>query len=52
MRRASRRSWAFEDREHPDFAALEPYCQAGERFYVDTWSGPAPPGWDIAIEKT
>src|SRR4249919_479151 len=41
----------FEDREHPDFAALDPFCAAGERFYVDTWSGPAPPGWDIAIEK-
>ena len=42
----------FEDREQPDFGALAPYCQPGERFYVDTWSGPAPPGWDIAIEKT
>ena len=41
----------FEDREHPDFAALDPYCDPGERFYVDTWSGPAPPGWEIAIEK-
>jgi ribosomal protein S18 acetylase RimI-like enzyme len=41
----------FEDREHPDFAALEPYCQPGERFYVDTWSGPPPPGWQVAIEK-
>jgi len=41
----------FADRENPDFAALDPYCDAGERFYVDTWSGPAPPGWNIAIEK-
>jgi hypothetical protein len=41
----------FEDREHPDFAALDAYCQVGERFYVDTWSGPAPTGWTIAIEK-
>ena len=41
----------FEDREHPDFSALEPFCDIGERFYVDTWSGPAPSGWDIAIEK-
>jgi len=41
----------FEDRERPDFAALEPFCAAGERFYVDTWSGEAPPGWGIAIEK-
>ena len=41
----------FADRENPDFGALDPYCDAGERFYVDTWSGPAPPGWTIAIEK-
>ena len=41
----------FEDREHPDFAALEACTEAGERFYVDTWSGPAPRGWNIAIEK-
>lgn len=41
----------FADRENPDFAALEPYCDPGERFYVDTWSGAAPPGWSIAIEK-
>jgi ribosomal protein S18 acetylase RimI-like enzyme len=41
----------FADRENPDFAALDPYCDPGERFYVDTWSGPAPPGWSIAIEK-
>jgi ribosomal protein S18 acetylase RimI-like enzyme len=42
----------FEDREHPDFAALEPYCEPGERFYVDTWSGPAPTGWTIVVDKT
>jgi len=41
----------FADRENPDFAALDPYCEPGERFYVDTWSGAAPPGWEIAIEK-
>jgi ribosomal protein S18 acetylase RimI-like enzyme len=41
----------FEDREQPDFAALEPFCTPGERFYVDTWSGPAPPGWEIVLEK-
>ena len=41
----------FEDREHPDFVALAPFCDAGERFYVDTWSGDPPSGWAIAIEK-
>lgn len=41
----------FRDREHPDFAALEPFCDPGERFYLDTWSGEAPPGWSIVVEK-
>jgi len=41
----------FADREHPDFEALAPFCDPGERFYVDTWSGPASDGWTIAIEK-
>ena len=41
----------FEDREHPDFAALAPFCDAGERFYVDTWSGRAPTGWTIVVDK-
>ena len=41
----------FEDREHPDFAALETFCEAGERFYVDTWSGEAPSGWTIVVDK-
>jgi len=41
----------FEDREHPDFAALEPYCDPGERFYVDSWSGAAPEGWSIVVDK-
>ena len=41
----------FEDRENPDFAALAPYASVGERFYVDTWSGPAPDGWDIVVDK-
>jgi ribosomal protein S18 acetylase RimI-like enzyme len=41
----------FADREHPDFAALEPFCEKGERFYVDTWSGEAPPGWEIVVDK-
>jgi ribosomal protein S18 acetylase RimI-like enzyme len=41
----------FADRENPDWAALEPFCDQGERFYVDTWSGPAPPGWTIVVDK-
>ena len=28
-----------EDPEHPDFATLERYCEPGESFYLDVWSG-------------
>lgn len=43
---------SFADREHPDFAALAPVCDVGERFYCDSWSGPAPSGWAITLEST
>jgi GNAT superfamily N-acetyltransferase len=43
---------AFADREHPDFPALAPVCEVGERFYCDSWAGPVPPGWAIALEST
>jgi ribosomal protein S18 acetylase RimI-like enzyme len=36
--------------EHPDFATLEGFCEPGESFYVDAWSGAAPAGWQIARE--
>lgn len=42
----------FEDNDDPDFAALAPFCEAGERFYTDGWSGPAPAGWRIEVEST
>ena len=38
------------DPERPDFATLEGFCQPGESFYVDIWSGPAPAGREIARE--
>ena len=28
-----------QDPEHPDFATLEKYCEPGESFYLDIWSG-------------
>ena len=43
---------AFEDSERPDFAALAPFCEAGERFYCDSWHGDAPEGWRIEAEAT
>jgi GNAT superfamily N-acetyltransferase len=40
------------DTHHPDFAALADYCQVGESFYFDSWSGSAPSGWQIDRETT
>ena len=38
--------------ERPDFAALANYCDPGESFYIDVWSGQPPAGWQIAKEAT
>lgn len=42
----------FPDPQQPDFAALAPFCEPGEQFYCDAWSGPAPAGWRIELEAT
>jgi ribosomal protein S18 acetylase RimI-like enzyme len=42
----------FADAQHPDFAALLPYCDADEHFYCDGWSGAVQPGWTIEREST
>lgn len=42
----------FADPQRPDFAALAPYCAAGEHFYCDGWTGPAPAGWHVELEST
>jgi ribosomal protein S18 acetylase RimI-like enzyme len=39
-----------EDAEHPDFDTLARFCQPGESFYFDVWSGPVPTGWRIDKE--
>ena len=39
-----------ENPELPDFDTLEKYCDPGESFYVDIWSGTAPDGWRIDKE--
>jgi ribosomal protein S18 acetylase RimI-like enzyme len=39
-----------EDAQHPDFAALATYCNPGDSFYIDIWSGPVPPGWRVDRE--
>jgi GNAT superfamily N-acetyltransferase len=43
---------AFADVVRPDFSALERHCASGEHLYVADWSGPAPPGWSIALEAS
>lgn len=42
----------FANVEQPDFAALAPFCEPGEHFYCDGWSGTAPAGWQIDAETT
>lgn len=34
----------------PDFGVLSNYCEIGEHFYCDIWTGPAPAGWQIERE--
>jgi ribosomal protein S18 acetylase RimI-like enzyme len=36
--------------EDPDFSTLGKYCEPGESFYLDIWSGSAPAGWRIDKE--
>jgi ribosomal protein S18 acetylase RimI-like enzyme len=42
----------FADAERPNLQALAPYCEAGEHFYTDGWSGPVPDGWRLDAEST
>lgn len=42
----------FADAARPDFAALAPYCEPGERFYCEGWTGAAQDGWRIDAEST
>ena len=42
----------FPDPLQPDFEALLPFVEPGERFYCDAWTGPAPAGWRIELEST
>ena len=41
---------AFADLARPDFAAIEPYCEPGEHFYLGGWSGRVPSGWQVDAE--
>ncbi len=40
----------FADPTHPKLDALIPFCQSGEQFYCDGWSGAVPAGWQVDAE--
>lgn len=42
----------FADNTRPDFAALLPFCDSGEHFYVAGWDGIVPAGWVLDDEAT
>jgi GNAT superfamily N-acetyltransferase len=42
----------FRNPQRPDLAALLPFCEPGEHFYCDTWSGAGPDDWQIDNEAT
>lgn len=42
----------YDDPSRPDFAALAPYCDPGERFYCSEWTGPEPAGWKIEVDSS
>ena len=42
----------FADQRAPDFAALAPHCEMGERFYVQGWSGEPPADWQVDLDAS
>ena len=42
----------FANPKDPNVGALTPFCEPGEHFYSDGWSGPCPAGWQIDTEST
>jgi len=42
----------FANQAEPAFDDLAPFCEPGESFYTDGWSGPAPAGWSVELEST
>jgi ribosomal protein S18 acetylase RimI-like enzyme len=40
------------DPQRPDFDALANYCEPGESFFMDIWSGTPPANWQIARETS
>ena len=42
----------YADPSAPDFEALAPYCDPGERFYCAEWRGEAPRGWRVEVDTS
>ena len=42
----------FADPDRPDLAALLRFCEPGEHFYCERWSGTPPSNWRIDAEST
>jgi len=42
----------FADPQRANLAALAPYCESGEHFYCEGWTGAAPEGWRVEKELT
>ena len=40
----------FPDAAKPDFEAVAPFCDPGERFYIGQWTGRVPDGWRVDAE--
>ena len=43
---------AFADQLRPAFSELAAFCEPGEHFYTEGWTGAAPAGWQIKVEST
>ncbi len=42
----------FAEQRDPDFSAITPYCDLGERFYVQGWAGAPPEDWQVEVDST
>lgn len=41
---------AMADPQRPDWAAIRPYCEPGERLYCSGWQGEVPAGWQLVAD--
>lgn len=42
----------YGDPSRPEFDAIAPFCEAGERFYCAEWTGAEPDGWKIEVDSS